>query len=216
MKNKLGKPFTLVHVHPKNKNLETLTFYLQDYIDTLHPDTNCLVGVLNDIDYVGMTNKPQKILSDVELFGDIYRGHGNINEDTEIKAYFYCLGYNSKEYSDPGTYPIDLNKLLKDKSEIVRLLTENGFVNMNHIFEYENFVIFMKCDSEELTRFIVSRFLYSFIIGATVDENLNVKLELNQMRPFNNYYYPDGIKINIVDSVKNTTKTHKLNIGKEQ
>lgn len=202
------RPFYMYHITPEAiRNEEFVQSYFPfcviDYMDTLPPSSDCLVAMLDSSDeyisedYLAMTDNPNEIFSNT--FKNIENYEDGM-EKKEIKAYFYRLCYRDCEaekiIKEKGG--IDLDQLLIDRKYTVQKLREYGFINMNHIFEYENSIIFMKCDPEELTRFIISRFLYSFRIKGYTDYlDGDNSFRIEALNPFKNYYYHAGIKIDM-------------------
>lgn len=134
-------------------NLDNVPLFVADYVSTLIEEdkTNSSVYVID-----GDINECEQI---------------KIKHDAFPRAMFYQLAYTEDDYDhDPwASGEVTLGTLRRDKAAQIKKLRSMGFCDMNHIFGYQESIIFMKSNPVEMTRFQITKYFQSASIDLAND-----------------------------------------------
>ena len=143
-----------------NAQMDKLPLFVSDYYSTLNTSTKFNTDVIVVNGNVNMLSKLLKL---------------NTTPLENPKVLFYQLSYTDKDFDhDPWeTGEVTLDSLYKDKEDEIRTLMSLGFSDMNHIFQYQTSIIFMKAAEKEKTRFIIDYYLNSAKLIGTFTPSLD-------------------------------------------
>src|SRR5574343_114158 len=135
-----------------------VTDYISSIIDLIDTEDFIIVVDILELNY-------NNILNDIRLYidkmiSDIY------NKDTTVKfTTFYNLSYNVNDFSnDPwDKKEVSLNTLYRDKIPDIINLESDGFIDVNHIFNYQKSIVYTKfSDVLELEKYIICNFMLNY------------------------------------------------------